>query len=378
MKILDLFAGIGVASLAAEQVWPGIEHEFVEINPFAQTILKKHFPNSKIYGDIKSYSPSEPVDIVWGSPPCQAASVAGKQKGKSDDRWLWPEYFRVVAEAKPRWVVAENVRGLLNLENGVVFKELCTELENLGYEVQSLLIPACAVNAPHRRDRVWLIGHATGDGLNGPKNTKSDTQGSNRNKTGENELCQHQGADSLWEDVTDTQGVGGERAKPKGDSGGQPEVQTGNGDSTSADTDNGRQEVSQQQTAGDKQHDSNAPDSESKGLEGGNTERTGSTDGRNTEQPVSYGWDNEGYPDWNCDWKRIAQETCTQTSPALCGIYDGASQGVHRLGDGTEISQARWKKEALKALGNSLVLQNVIKLFEAIRYVEPLNPKKDE
>lgn len=119
--MIDLFAGIGVASLAADIVWGkgNVEHEFVEWNPYGQTILKKHFPNAKIHGDIKSYKYSgEPVDLVWGSPPCQAASSAGKRKGKSDDRWLWPETFGVIAEAKPRWWCLENVQGLLSLEGG--------------------------------------------------------------------------------------------------------------------------------------------------------------------------------------------------------------------------------------------------------------------
>ncbi|MFH2105560.1 MAG: DNA cytosine methyltransferase, partial [Parcubacteria group bacterium] len=115
MKILDLFAGIGVASLAADMVWGDVEHEFVEINPYSQTILHKHWPRAKIHGDITTYHyDGEPVDLVWGSPPCQAASSAGKRKGTEDKRWLWPDTFRVIREARPKYWILENVRGLLS------------------------------------------------------------------------------------------------------------------------------------------------------------------------------------------------------------------------------------------------------------------------
>lgn len=96
-----------------------------------------------------------------GGVPCQPASNAGIRKGEDDSRWLWPHAFRVVDETAPRWCVFENVGGLLTLSGGLVFERLCSDLEGKGYEVQSFVVPACAVGACHRRNRVWIIAHAT-------------------------------------------------------------------------------------------------------------------------------------------------------------------------------------------------------------------------
>lgn len=100
------------------------------------------------------------VDLLTGGFPCQPFSAAGKRKGRDDDRHLWPEMFRVIKAFRPRWVIAENVRGLINIENGLAFEQVCLDLESIGYTVQAYIIPACAVNAPHRRDRIWIIGES--------------------------------------------------------------------------------------------------------------------------------------------------------------------------------------------------------------------------
>lgn len=180
MKHIDLFSGIGGFAIAAERVWPDIEHVFCEIDPFCQTILKKHWPNSPIYENVKSFPADAEREghpwlipeagqtarrhtrpfILSGGVPCQPASVAGRRQGTEDDRWLWPETFAVIRRTLPEWVILENVRGLLALERGLVFENLCLELEGIGYEVQPIIVPACAVGAPHRRDRVWIVAHA--------------------------------------------------------------------------------------------------------------------------------------------------------------------------------------------------------------------------
>ena len=169
MNHIDLFSGIGGFALAANWVgWDTIA--FCEIDPFCQKVLKKHWPDVPIFDDIKTltadeikektgWDGSEPT-IISGGFPCQPYSTAGKRKGNADDRVLWLEMFRVIREVKPAWVVAENVRGLLSIEGGMVFEQVCADLEGEGYEVQPFIIPACAVNAPHRRDRVWIIAHA--------------------------------------------------------------------------------------------------------------------------------------------------------------------------------------------------------------------------
>lgn len=161
MKHLDLFAGIGGFSLAAQLAgWETIAH--CEINPFCQKVLHKHFPASKLHADIKELDGKQyrgAVDIITGGFPCQPCSSAGKRLGKEDERHLWPEMLRVIREVSPRWVVGENVRGLVNWNDGVVFEEVQTDLESAGYEVQAFLLPAAGVGAPHQRQRIWFVAY---------------------------------------------------------------------------------------------------------------------------------------------------------------------------------------------------------------------------
>lgn len=162
MKHGSLFSGIGGFDLAAE--WMGWENVFhCEINEFCQKILKYHFPDAKSYTDIKTTDFTfwrGRCDIITGGFPCQPYSNAGKRKGKADDRHLWPQMLRTIREIQPRWVVGENVSGLLNWNKGLVLDEIKVDLETTGFEVfPPLVLPACAVNAPHRRDRVWIIAH---------------------------------------------------------------------------------------------------------------------------------------------------------------------------------------------------------------------------
>lgn len=159
MRHLDLFSGIGGFALAARWMnWETVQ--FVEIDKFCQKVLKKHWHNVPIHGDIKTFDGTRfrgTVDIVTGGFPCQTFSTAGK--GEADIS-LWKEMFRVIGEVRPRLVVAENVYGLLTTKKGMAFECVCADLESEGYQVQAFVIPACAVNAPHRRDRVWIVAHA--------------------------------------------------------------------------------------------------------------------------------------------------------------------------------------------------------------------------
>ena len=157
----SLFSGIGGFDLAAE--WAGWENLFnCEWEEFPRKVLKHHFPNAKQYEDIHDFDATEyngRIDVLSGGFPCQPFSVAGKRKGSEDERHLWPEMLRVIGECQPRWVVGENVRGLVSWSDGLVFETCCTDLEAIGYSVQSFIIPACATGAPHRRDRVWIVAH---------------------------------------------------------------------------------------------------------------------------------------------------------------------------------------------------------------------------
>lgn len=187
----DLFAGIGGFSLALEEVFneAKINRIFCEWAEFPTAVLKKHWPNGIFYGDIADLiadtnskrhqngiaktetarrsdlrsgtggNKNQALTILTGGFPCQPFSHAGRRKGTADDRYQWPNMFEVIKNVKPDWVIAENVRGLVTWNDGMVLEQVCTDLESQNYEVQPFIIPACAVNAPHRRDRVWIIAN---------------------------------------------------------------------------------------------------------------------------------------------------------------------------------------------------------------------------
>ncbi len=195
MKHLDLFSGIGGFSLAAQWVW-GEEYEnvgFCDNNEFCQQVIKKNFKNAKIYNDIRELSierliadadrsghlyaqsqklsaeegkqaqyelaQSYQLDLLTGGFPCQPFSFAGKRRGNQDDRYLWPEMLRIIRETRPRWIVGENVAGIINL----ALDQVLLDLERENYTFQVFVIPAASVQAPHRRDRVWIVAHAGAD-----------------------------------------------------------------------------------------------------------------------------------------------------------------------------------------------------------------------
>lgn len=214
---IDLFSGIGGFALAAR--WAGINTvQFVELDPFCRKVLNKNFPGVPIHDDIKTFTNTEGINnqeqerpiisdreiitgrekdirikfrgfddiaqrpfLLTGGFPCQPFSCAGKRKGTEDDRHLWPEMLRVIKEFKPTWIIGENVAGirsmeLVNSDSAVesnpdiqedgendyttVLDGICNDLEGIGYEVQPIIIPACAVGAPHRRDRVWIVANS--------------------------------------------------------------------------------------------------------------------------------------------------------------------------------------------------------------------------
>lgn len=186
----SLFSGVGGFDLAAE--WMGWENLFhCEINEWCQKVLRFHFPKSIQYDDITrtDFTPWRgKVDILTGGFPCQPFSTAGKRRGAEDDRYLWPEMLRAIREIRPAWVIGENVAGITSmvqpgseitvesqaslfetsdketlLEQEYVIETVCRDLEREGYSVQPILIPACGVGAPHRRDRVWFIASDRSD-----------------------------------------------------------------------------------------------------------------------------------------------------------------------------------------------------------------------
>ena len=164
MRLLDLFSGIGGFSYAAEKLIGGYKTvAFCEMDEFCQKVLKKHWPQVPIYDDVRTLDAARlgRIDICTFGFPCQPVSQAGLQKAESDDRWLWDEIIRILQVSKPKWIIAENVVGLISIQDGLLIEHCISCLEAESYEVQSVVIPACAKNAPHRRDRVWIIGQLT-------------------------------------------------------------------------------------------------------------------------------------------------------------------------------------------------------------------------
>jgi len=185
MRHGSLFSGIGGFDLAAS--WMGWENVFhCEWNEFGQKTLKYYWPDAISYGDITKTNFTihrGNIDIITGGFPCQPFSTAGKRKGTADDRHLWPEMLRAIKEISPRWIVGENVPGIVSWSNGLVFEQVQADLEAEGYEVQPVILPACAVNAPHRRDRVWFIANSTISGVNSLQKQKIKAD---RSKTSSN------------------------------------------------------------------------------------------------------------------------------------------------------------------------------------------------
>ena len=168
MRHLDLFTGICGFAYAAQQVWKD-EYELVaccEINKFRQKIIRKYHPDVEIINDVRDERIKQfrDIDLLTAGVPCQPASVAGKKRGASDERWLWPETLDIIRAIRPRWALLENVPGLFSLENGEAFNGILSGLAESGYDCWWEVIPACAVGACHKRDRIWIVGYASNGG----------------------------------------------------------------------------------------------------------------------------------------------------------------------------------------------------------------------
>ena len=191
MNHLDLFSGIGGFSLGLEKA--GFTTKaFCEMDPFCKLVLNKHWKDIPVYDNIKTLNGTQiekdigAIDIITGGFPCQPYSVAGKQKGTNDDRYLWPEMFRVIREVQPTFVIAENVKGLVNIQDGMVFETVCSDLESEGFEVQTFIIPAAGIGAPHKRERVWIVGYSEHNGSLTSKIRRGNPQINARTEEGQN------------------------------------------------------------------------------------------------------------------------------------------------------------------------------------------------
>jgi len=191
LKLLDLFSGIGGFSLGLESTGFFETIAFVEKDKFCRKVLQKNFNNIPIEEDIRNVRGTNyAADIITGGFPCQPFSVAGKRKGTADDRYLWDETIRVVAECKPRWFIGENVEGLININNGMVLRQVQTDLEDQGFQVQCIVIPASGIGAWHQRKRIWIMGYSKHNGrsstkIKGRYDKTNDNSEKRKNQTSE-------------------------------------------------------------------------------------------------------------------------------------------------------------------------------------------------
>jgi len=318
MKHASLFTGIGGFDLAAE--WMGWENVFhCEWNEFAQRHLKYYWPKAISYGDITKTEFTihrGKIDILTGGFPCQPYSTAGKRLGKEDDRHLWPEMLRAIREIQPTWIVGENVRGLTNWNGGLVFDEVQADLENEGYEVTPFLLPACAVNAPHRRDRIWFVAYSGNNGSHGSKNGQGHRKGNDSHTPGKKAAKQSAGR-SGKANVADTESKGLQGQNWRGMEGAIQFTEC----------------VA-----------SNANGFGHTGKEHGKKKA-----GVYSENGQGYGW--QDFP----------------TQSPVCDGDDGLSSRL----DG--ITFSKWRNESIKAGGNAVVPQVVLQIFKAIEAYQNQN-----
>jgi len=324
LKHGSLFSGIGGFELAAEAV--GWQNVFsVEHDEFCSKILQHHFPLTKHYNDIKQFD-AKPykgsIDIITGGFPCQPFSTAGKRGGVSDNRYLWPEMLRVIREVRPRFVVAENVRGLVNWSEGMVFETVLTDLEGEGFEVFPVVLPAASVNAPHRRDRIWIVAYAHDQGGAVRPEQVQGTHGEVPQRHNDAQSCNAGAADATNADAIRLQI--GENAGEMG--GGQSQVR-GEGHQPT-------EPIKATGAAWD------APNANGSGAR------------------QDYGQGESGQPDQTrppTNWQDFP------TVAPLCGGDDGLPKEL----DG--ITFPKWRRQSIKAYGNAIVPQVALQIFKAIQ-----------
>jgi DNA (cytosine-5)-methyltransferase 1 len=342
MRHGSLFSGIGGFDLASE--WMGWENVFhCEWNPFGQKVLNYYWPNAISYHDITKTDFTihrGGIDIITGGFPCQPYSSAGKRLGKEDERHLWPEMLRAIREIQPTWVVGENVRGLTNWNGGLVFDEVQAELEAQGYEVTPFLLPACSVNAPHRRDRIWFVAYnATNSDSILRRKRNGEGIASNR---WEDSKYKSEGS-QVWNKYKTISGAGfSTNSISKG-------LQAST-DSTEVRSKKGNLERERDKFAVKSSSiykQSNASDSNGIGLRG-----------------KSHGIGKSRFINKNSkgdNWTNF---------PTVSPICDG-DDGISERLDG--ITFSKWRQESIKAGGNAIVPQVVYQIFKSIEQYNNLN-----
>jgi DNA (cytosine-5)-methyltransferase 1 len=325
----SLFSGIGGFDLASE--WMGWENKFhCEWNEFGQKVLNYYWPEAELFIDIKKSDFTKyanKIDILTGGFPCQPYSSAGKRLGKEDDRHLWPEMLRAIREISPRWVVGENVRGLTNWNGGLVFDEVQADLETQGYEVLPFLLPACAVNAPHRRDRIWFIAYSNHE----------------RGSAGLGKVQGEDGKVSKWNNNAKSCDTGNEYAT--------------NTECIGLHRQENEQELEgtgvNKLHIGESRNQSDAADTTN--IRRKDALENGELEGKRFRQ----------------SYQRNAWNSFPSVSP-ICNGDDGLS---NRLDN---ITFPKWRNESIKAGGNAIVPQVVYQIFKSIEEYERINNSRQD
>jgi DNA (cytosine-5)-methyltransferase 1 len=322
----SLFSGIGGFDLAAE--WMGWENKFhCEWNEFGQKVLHHYWPNAEQFTDIKKSNFTKyanRIDILTGGFPCQPYSSAGKRLGKEDDRHLWPEMLRAIKEIQPRWIVGENVYGLVNWSGGLVFHEVQADLEAEGYEVFPYLLPAVSVNAPHRRDRIWFVAHSI------------------------NKRCERKGEQSKRRNTEQIVGCISETNASHTNSNGQHQCNSNNEVNPSEGWVNALSNTNESNGNGDVA-DTNGTDSEA------------------WSQREVLGQHNREKANGYSNVERRNQWENFPTVSAVCNGDDGISDRLD------SITFPKWRNESIKAGGNAIVPQVVYQIFKAIEQYERIS-----
>ena len=399
----SLFSGIGAPELAA--LWLGWQNVFhCEINEFCNTILNYWFPNSINYENIKTTDFSKwqgQIDILTGGFPCQPFSSAGQRLGANDDRYLWPEMLRVIRQIQPTFVIGENVAGILSMvqpseevkvgsttslfdENNDIYKKeqqfvvetVCSDLEREGYAVQPFVIPACAVGAPHQRDRVWFVARRnvptpTADTLHEGvlrRPCVDESEGKTQRLQERHKIQQPTEPSGLLRHTPHTSNAGAEgvpgrqaevpfpRSAPHALSGGNTTQQAHQGTEGERRNDDGEQSqrrATPQWPDGFHQFSRHAADPEFERWDAGYDD-DGQPQGSPQEERST---EQLGGADCPQDWWRDFP-----TVSPICRGNDGLPFDISHL----TIPFTRWRQESIKALGNSMVPQVVLELFRAI------------
>ena len=401
MTHASVFSGIGGPEVAATMLgWENLFH--CEINPFGRKVLDYWYPNSKSYEDITTTDFTEwrgRVDVLTGGFPCQPFSYAGRRRGAEDDRYLWPSMYRAIDEIQPTWVVAENVAGILTMvEQGEVSKvagsatlfdafddlrgryelretftlqRICTDLESHGYAVQPVLVPACAVGAPHRRDRVFIVARriASDTDNRADRRTAREDEGKGREERIQ-ERHEVRKPDEPNQ-VRREGGINGEARYEEPTKGGRP----------SADTESNGDSRRPRQVCGEERRPS-----ELNAESCINGEVRTSTNAGQSADTISERLEGQDEPrggeigEWLYIWRDIARHhRPTDEAIAGCGRWQNfpSVSPVHRGNDGLPfdvdrltLSFGKWRTEALKAYGNAIVPQVMYEIFRAIEQVE--------